>query len=64
KKLGRIFVGIDINKEYLAIAKTRLNSLERNTVPYDFAGAEKQLRIFDKPAKYKRLHKGKLAKAV
>ncbi|HBR18347.1 MAG: methyltransferase [Deltaproteobacteria bacterium RIFCSPLOWO2_12_FULL_43_16] len=64
KKLGRKFIGIDINKEYIAIAKTRLNSLEEDTVPYDAIGAEKQLRIFEKQAKYKRLYKAKIPKAV
>ncbi len=64
KRFGRKFIGIDINKEYLAIAKTRLNSLGRDVVPYNFAGAEKQLKIFEKQAKYKKLQKGKLVKAV
>ena len=64
KKLGRKFIGIDINKEYIEIAKRRIKSSEVDFVQYDAVGAEKQLRIFEKKVKYKSLHKGKSAKAV
>ena len=64
KKSGRKFIGIDINKEYIEIAKKRIKSSEVDFVRYNVAGTEKQLRIFEKKVKYKSLHKGKSAKAV
>lgn len=64
KKWGRKFIGIDINREYIAIAETRLNSSEMGAVPHEAAGTEKQLRLFAKQASYKRRRKGKLPKAV
>lgn len=64
KKLGRKFIGIDINKEYIEISKRRIKSSEVNFVRYNVVGAEKQLRIFERQVKYKRLHKSKSAKVV
>lgn len=64
KKLGRKFIGIDMNKEYIEIAKRRIKSSEVDFVRYNIAGAEKQLRIFEKTVKYKKLNKCKIAKAV
>src|SRR3990167_7734688 len=64
KKLGRKFIGIDINKEYIEVAKRRIKSSEVDFVQYDAVGAEKQLRILEKTVKYKRLYKAKIQKAV
>ena len=64
KKSGRKFIGIDINKEYIEIAKRRIKSSEVDFVQYDAVGAEKQLRILEKTVKYKKLNKCKIAKAV
>ena len=64
KKLGRKFIGIDINKEYIEIAKRRIKSSEVDFIRYNVAGAEKQLRIFEKTAKYKKLNKRKIAKVI
>ncbi|MBI5233847.1 MAG: site-specific DNA-methyltransferase [Deltaproteobacteria bacterium] len=64
KKSGRRFIGIDTNQGYIEIAKRRIKSAEAACVQYNVIGEGKQLRIFEKQAKYKRLHKGKLAKAV
>ncbi|MBI3753453.1 MAG: site-specific DNA-methyltransferase [Deltaproteobacteria bacterium] len=64
KKLGRKFIGIDINKEYIEISKRRLKSSEVDCSGYNAVSTEKQLRIFDKTVKYKKLNKRKIAKAV
>src|SRR3990170_7558883 len=53
KKMGRKYVGIDANKEYIEIAKKRIKSSEVDFVRYNVAGTEKQLRIFEKKVKYK-----------
>jgi len=64
KKLGRKFIGIDINKEYIEIAKTRIKSFEADYSGYNAVNAEKQLRILEKKVKYKKLNKRRIAKTV
>ncbi len=53
KKLGRNFIGIDINKEYIEIAKLRIEKMNGDVTQYNISGKEKQLRICDKKAVYK-----------
>ena len=64
KKMGRKYVGIDINKEYIEIAKRRIRSFEVDSSRYPAMSEEKQLRIFEKKANYKRLSKGKIVKVA
>ena len=64
KNLGRKFIGIDINKEYIEIAKRRIKSLEADYSRYNAVAGERQLKIFERPVKYKRLGKGKLIKTA
>jgi site-specific DNA-methyltransferase (adenine-specific) len=60
KKLGRKFIGIDANKEYIEIAKRRIKSFEVDSSRYNAVSEERQLRILEKKASYKRLNKGKI----
>ena len=62
KNLGRKFIGIDINKEYIEIAKRRIKSFEADYSRYNAVAKERQLKIFEGQVKYKRLGKGKLIK--
>ncbi len=64
KKLGRKFIGIDINKEYIEIAKKRISSTVVNYFIFNNINEERQLRILEKTAKYKKLNRRKIAKAV
>lgn len=64
KKLGRKFIGIDINKEYIEISKRRIKSTNANYFILNDINKERQLRILEKAAKYKRLNKCKIAKTV
>ncbi|MBI5681653.1 MAG: site-specific DNA-methyltransferase [Deltaproteobacteria bacterium] len=64
KKMGRKFIGIDINKEYIETAKRRVGAINMNYAAIDDIGRERQLRILDKRARYKKLNKRKIAKAV
>jgi len=60
KKLGRKFIGIDANKEYIETAKRRIKSFEVDSSIYNSVSEERQLRILEKKASYKRLNKGKI----
>ena len=60
KKLGRKFIGIDANKEYIETAKRRIKSFEVDSSIYNAVSEERQLRILEKKASYKRLNKGKI----
>lgn len=60
KKLGRKFIGIDINKEYIEIAKRRIKSFEVGSSRYNVISEEKQLRILEKKATYKKSSKVKV----
>ena len=62
KNFGRKFIGIDINKEYIEIAKRRIKSFEADYSRYNAVAGERQLKIFEGQVKYKRLGKGKLIK--
>ncbi|MEK6657311.1 MAG: DNA methyltransferase, partial [Nitrospirota bacterium] len=64
KNLGRKFIGIDINKEYIEIANRRIKFFESDYSGYNVVSEEKQLKIFERPMKYKRLGKGKLIKTA
>lgn len=64
KKLGRKFIGIDINKEYIEISKRRMRCANVNYLDLNEINKERQLRILEKTAKYKKLNKHKIAKAV
>ena len=64
KKLGRRYIGIDINKEYIEISKKRIKSFEVNPSTYNVINEERQLRILEKTVKYKRVNKCKTAKAI
>ncbi|MDI6800951.1 MAG: site-specific DNA-methyltransferase [Thermodesulfovibrionales bacterium] len=59
KILGRKFIGIDINKEYIEIAKLRIEEMNGDVTRYNISGREKQLRICDKKAVYKISRKSK-----
>ena len=60
KKLGRKFIGIDANKEYIETAKRRIKSFEVDSSIYNSVSEERQLRILEKKASYKRLNKDKI----
>ena len=60
KKLGRKFIGIDANKEYIETAKRRIKSFEVDSSIYNAVSEERQLRILEKKASYKRLNKDKI----
>ncbi|HBO84380.1 MAG TPA: hypothetical protein DD641_05300 [Deltaproteobacteria bacterium] len=64
KKLGRKFIGIDINKEYIEVSQRRIKQTNTTYFILNDIKAERQLRILEKAAKYKRLNKRKIAKAV
>lgn len=64
KNLERRFIGIDINKEYIEIAKRRIKSLEADYPGYNAVAGERQLKIFEGQVKYKRHGKGKLIKTA
>ncbi|MEW6608584.1 MAG: site-specific DNA-methyltransferase [bacterium] len=53
KKLGRKFIGIDINPEYVESALKRLESIERDKIKiYESKKAEQQLTLFESKSKY------------
>lgn len=53
KKLGRQFIGIDKNKEYIEIAELRIEKNNGDAAQYGISGTEKQLRMCEKKAIYK-----------
>lgn len=53
KRLGRKFIGIDINKEYIEIAKLRTEKMNGNAAQYNAERTEKQLQLCEKMAAYK-----------
>lgn len=53
KKMGRKFIGIDINKEYIEIAKLRIERMNGDVTQYNISGTKKQLRLCEKKAIYK-----------
>lgn len=63
KKLGRKFIGIDINKEYIEIAKRRIKDRDIDYLSCNLTVGG-QLKIFEKKAVYKKANKNKIAKAV
>ncbi|MCK4357777.1 MAG: site-specific DNA-methyltransferase [Candidatus Cloacimonetes bacterium] len=58
KKLGRKFIGIDTNLEYVEIALKRLENIERETVSYyETKNNGIQLRVLEAKSKYLRKRK-------
>ncbi|MFN3739560.1 MAG: DNA-methyltransferase [Thermodesulfovibrionales bacterium] len=56
KKLGRKFIGIDINPEYVEIALKRLENTEKDKI-YKNSKAKKQFTLFEPESKYSAIKK-------
>ncbi|MBI5747781.1 MAG: site-specific DNA-methyltransferase [Nitrospinae bacterium] len=60
KKLGRKFIGIDINEEYIEIAKERIKNTGKNYSVTEKLNSAIQMQIFESKVEYKRKHLKKL----